>query len=629
MADVASLASMLFLGTGGQHPGVWAVGSDAGPPECLSELTPGHSVYAIDMDTENGLVAFGDRAGRIELWQWPPRADTSAPAPIRALLQGGPVLSVCLLEGSRLASTDSMGRCLLWPPLCGSEVPESLTCDGGRLCSLLRLPDGQMLGLSSGGGLFVWDVLGRRLLHAIKSPRPPAKLALVRPRFWPAKHAIVYPAEGGGLVSYDLHTRKLKVASAHSREWYTLLVEGDRLYTIGRSDGTLRVWDGLGKRASFQGRAPRGVIAGEVLAQIPERYLLVSETGEAGIYELAGDALQLCRRLDGHGYRTVAGPEAQIREAVRQSQRVARAANLKEQILARIEAGTMEGVEALYQELVGLGFEALSLGLRAREAARRGDIVGELRVRYRLARLLPSGSRRGVASIGRYAELLVQTWRLAEAEAVCARLPAGDGNPATQNWLEMAAEILRGKEWVVEADLPLPVLIESATAVEAPFVGCWVIDVADSIPFRRGGLSARILAAKYEEVREQDKREGLPTAELRSLCWVSRKTARQTEAVLFNSPCGGDGVRVRLAIEVQDYGIPKVLVPSLLMEVCAEHEGGSVAEHNGRALLVCAQACESEQIDPWIQEVYRLVHVALSRLHTKAVSTWAGREEIR
>jgi len=255
------------------------------------------------------------------------------------------------------------------------------------------------------------------------------------------------------------------------------------------------------------------------------------------------------------------------------------------------------------------------------EGVHQGFAEGDLGV----GAILPPGDRRTLASVRRYAELLAMTWRLVEAQVICAQLPAGEKNAIAQDWLEMAVATLKGTRSIVEADLRLPVLIEAATIVDGFFVGIWAVDTAESIRFPMGGLTAQVLAAKYEEVRATDGREGLPRAEHDTFSWLSRKTIRQIDTVLFDTPCGTDGARARLAIKLLEDGLQNRLVPSLLLEARTVQGCSSPEEHNQRVMRVYDQVDEGEGVVLWIQEVYRLVHRALSRLHTEALSPWAGR----
>ena len=116
MTASARSPDFLLMGSGGAEPGLYRVGGGA-PVECLAGLPAGHSAYAIDVDVDEGRIAVGSRRGRIDLLSW---SEGSGASVTHTLAQGAPILSLCLLSRSRLASADAAGRCLLW---CATRSP--------------------------------------------------------------------------------------------------------------------------------------------------------------------------------------------------------------------------------------------------------------------------------------------------------------------------------------------------------------------------------------------------------------------------------------------------------------------------------------------------------------------------
>ncbi|MBL7189638.1 MAG: hypothetical protein ISS70_25190 [Phycisphaerae bacterium] len=204
------LTDRIFLGRGGARPGVVAIQDDISHSEWFAELAPGESVYALDANIEAKTLAFGTRAGKIYVRQWPD--DDSAAC--QEWLQGAPVLSVCWLGRSLLCSSDSSGKCLLWP-LATPDQPKSLETDGRVVCAFARVAHGELVGLASDGCLLFWALPGGDLLRYVEGPRPASKLGLVNLRYWPRRDVLLYPTEDGQLCGFRLGATECQCVKAH------------------------------------------------------------------------------------------------------------------------------------------------------------------------------------------------------------------------------------------------------------------------------------------------------------------------------------------------------------------------------------------------------------------------------
>ena len=615
-----ALLSSVFLGAGGPTPSLFKVGREAGRADRLLELPEGQSVYAIDMDAEARRVAIGARAGRIDFLSLADAPEGISLAASTTLNQGAPILSVCLLGGERLASTDTAGRCLLWHPLDAPNDPKSLETGGEIVCSLLRLDEGRMLGLSAVGKLLIWDIEDGRLVQSLDAPAPPAKLGLVRLAHWPHHDVAVYPASDGRMASFHVESQEVEVHAAHEGTFYVAMVVGDVLYTIGKEDGRLKVWGCPGHPPSEDHAAPEGIVSGEVLSAEPVRVVLVHENGEAAICSVESTGLVGQTPLDGAAYRVARGPAPEVRQTHDRRQRFSRCERLCMDIRAKMVAGESESLDVLHHELESMGFERLSLALRAQQAAHQEDFIGELRIRRQLCNSLQPDQPEASASWARYAELLDRTWQPAEARRIYSRIHFEGIDKARREWLDRVAPIMEGKDWVIEPDMPIPILIEAATVLKKSFRGRWVLDTAKPVTFPDGELSADILAAKYLQVIAADGREGFPGVTSKGSWWVSRSETRETCTILFDRPPNESGPGRRLMIRIENQDIPTVLTPLIVFDVASPAPGRSIEEHNRAVAEEYERILRSSVVSPWLKEVLRLVSEALRRLRTLALA---------
>ncbi len=437
-----SLVHPLCLGAGGPRPGLRILWPGADSPRIEIELPLGHSVYSIDVDGERDLIAIGTRAGRIELFSYPNHENESCER-LHSLLQGAPVLPVCVLPHQRILSADTTGRVLLWRPFDNPSSPVSLDTTGELVGSINRLDETHAVGLSSQGKILIWELSTGRLLRIISGPEPPKQLALVNLVSWPSPQALVYPAADGSLVHCKPEDSSVCVWEAHHGEFYACLCDGEYLHTIGHKDGRMKTWDASGT-VIHQRRCPTGIVAGEFLVDGTNRLLLINDQGHAMIYDLHDDALQPVQKLDGEAYRSVAGPSHSVRQALAAQWRVSRFQQLKTEIQSKMDLNQVEGLNALHQELVDLGFETVSLAFRARQAAQRQDPIEELKIRRRLTSQLSSEDPQASDSLRCYADTLERTWRLREARSVYQSIDKSRDGCQFLPWLDRACGAMEG-----------------------------------------------------------------------------------------------------------------------------------------------------------------------------------------
>lgn len=614
------------LGTGGLRPGAWILGVDGEPPQQILELPRGHSIYAIAMGLESGRLAIGSRGGRIYLFSWPGEMGLGEASCKHTLAQGAPILSVCLMGDSLLASSDTAGRCLLWRVAERPDPPSQLTLPGGPICSLLSLDDRELVGLSASGEIAFWSLPCGEPVRMVKGPPPPAKTALVHLTRWPAGGALVYPGRDGHLVVYGLEDGRFASRAAHDGEFFAVAASGDRLMTIGRTDRQLKIWQVGCDRPIETLEAPLGIVSGAVMSDTPQRLLLVTDAGAAGVYRCEGGALQRERQLDGQGFRVASGPSPQVRAALHERQRLAKAQHLRSQILEMIDRDDPGDMDALHTELIALGFEEVSLALRARHASVRNDLIAELDARHRLASILPKGDRKAVRSLRQYAALLESTWRIAEAHEIHGSLSTmGEPSERTDH-LASCAEILEGENWVVEPDIPMATIIRAASAVGKRFRGRWLIRMLKPVSFNHGPVSADMIAARYEQVRAENTGHALPPAKTATLSWLSREEVRQVETVMVGQPLDGTHDGQQIALQVLHDGIQPVAVPAVLLDADGPNLNGPPVEHNNRVLLALERIEQSDLTGSWQRRILHFILLAVQRLLTEAAAEGAAQE---
>ena len=616
------LMHSLVLGSGGAQPGAALFGGQEAGLLGLLDLPVGHSVYAADVDADAGRIALGTRAGEVKVLSVPAEPADRRAEPVPTFCQGSDLLAVCFLSDSRIAATDVGGNCLVWWPGDPSEEPEAWPTEDRCVCALQRLPEGRVAGLCAGGGLLIWEESSGRLLAARSSPVPDAGPALAVLRYWPRHDLVVYPAHGGYLAMGHPLRGHFDTWPAHHGGCCALMVDTDRLWTFGMEDTLLKAWDAPSDSPCAQYGAPLGVIAGQVHPGHEGQFLLVNELGEAGIGEIDSDSLRMARVFPGSHYRTVAAIPALQREEIRQARHRQEARELLGQVRNGISAGSPGDLDGLHRRLAELGFRSVSLGLKAREAAGREDIVSEINIRRQLCRSLPQDDPGAAEATLALARLLGRVWQPAEALAVCERAGLGANEDGEITDWRKLADILAGRDWIIQTATPIPVLIETAVLLERPFTGLWAAEALEAQPFAEGTLRAEALLVKYEEVRQERIHQQLPRASASEVWWISDRTVQRYVTVLFaDDPEAAPALLP--AVRIQDGPGGSEFVPVMIFHAGRGIAPSAAAEHNTRASAAFLAARREDRIGVWPPKVRSAVRHALCRLQNRARSARA------
>ena len=618
----------VLLGSGGRHPAVRVLTDDSYSTEPLLELPEGHSAYALAMRPAERLIVTGARTGDLYVSRWPPPEGTSDPGRSGHMTVGAPVLSVCIVDELHVVSADAAGRCLVWSTDDLCRPPESLTVEEGPVCALTSLPGDRLAGLTAHGRLLLWQTDNWRLMESPGGPPPPPLFALVKLCFWPAQNALVHPAVKGKLAAWHLGESTVRIHEAHRGDFYVCTVAEDVLCTVGKEDGVAKAWSDARGATLGEWKAPCGVISGEFLATHSEQIVLVMENGEAAVYSMGADGLDKRYQIEGEDHRVASGPSALERQEILGKDRAGKAQELVAEIIEKLSGGEFDRVDGLHGRLNDLGYERVSLGLRARQARQQGDLIAELRYRRQLYELLQKDDRRSEESLRCYARLLDGLWQFEEARRIGGgTLGTDEGTPETA-WRARVIDLIEGDDWVAAPDVDVDLLIQAAEVLEKPFAGRWAIDCADPLVHRDGSLSARSLTDRYERVKQKHFSPSLPRARVRALWWISRGTVTQAETILFDEDSGAETPCAQLAFRVASDAHATVVAPAVLLDAGINEPSRDAVEHNQAAKRIVSQLSQSADHPSWIDRVGAAMRMALRQLHSEALSEKHGKETL-
>lgn len=617
----------IFLGCGGTRPGVMAIQDNIDHTEWFAELMTSESVYALDMNIEARLLAFGTRAGKIYVKQLSDDGHNDNRATCQEWFQGAPVLSVCWLDYALLCSSDSSGQCLLWTTT-APERPKSLETNGCVICALTRTHHGELVGLASEGYLLFWSIPQGDLVRCMEGPRPASKLGLVNLRYWPRHDVLLYPTEDGHLCGYQLGATEVHCIKAHQGAFYVVIPAERSLITVGKEDGLIKIWHDLNKGpvSEMEVLWSRGFIAGWAMEPEAQSVLLIDEEGDAGVFDLTETSAQLTGQLMENGFRAVAGMSPDELARCRRASDEAKARKVITQATELIGQGRPEQLDGIAGNLESLGFTRSAFGIRAHRARLQNDPLGELEIRRQLAQIMDGDNDASRNTMKRYAFLLEQFWQLPYAWSVYHKLDTEINDHNRNQWLEKAAKVVTDESHIIESDIPLSDSIRAANLLDTVFSGTWVLAGSKTMTLPPEVSTVEDFLDKYELLRQEPGHEAAPTATSRTVWWISRKNIKEPILIEFESDPSSGQSHIESALRFDHCGTMSTLTPVLLLKVDGTTQ--SVQEHNQEVLHLLEQMERDGFTNTERWDLQRLVTLTVRRLWTESAWRRQGGKEI-
>ena len=468
----------VLLGGGGLQPRLDAL-SPSGDLTRLVELPLGQSIYSVDICPTDKSLALGTKSGQLLVLMnpWGETDDREAP-PHLNLVQGSPVLSVCWWDSNLLAASDMAGRVLLWD-LKDHTQPRYLTNPKKTVCSLCRINDGMLGGLTTDGIILVWQPGGVDPAAKIKSVPPPSKYALVNLAYNPWSGVINYPGQQGRLISVQLNDESQRDFKAHEGDFYAHSAGEARTVTAGLEDRNLKVWQGFGEHLVREQLMPTGIVSLAGFPENPELLALVTAEGRVEIMNLDNSRFRQGSNSGSGEYRS-SFPSVSSDQAI-----TIRVKTIKE-LASRLEAALNQDdpgvVTTLHESLAELGYEQVALAIRSARAFEHENFLDSLRHSLALTELLPQNDPRSTDSLYRHAQLLTRFWIVDQANELYEQLQKVD--PSVTNPLgELSSIDLNdgAESWViVDSDIDLEEIIEANNILGRCFRGVFVFSRQDT-----------------------------------------------------------------------------------------------------------------------------------------------------
>lgn len=602
----------LVLGCGGTHPGIVSlVFKDRQTVDAAFVSLPA-SVYAVDLDPSRRLMACGTRAGMMYLIPLGAQTTEQLPPETARLLQGRPVLALCLTSDGRLVSTDDTGQVLCWDPDCDSP-PLRWRQGGPPICAVSAPSEARVAGLGTEGEVLFWDTQGC-LMVQLTGPAPAGPSALVRLTPWQAgdRLMLAYPARDGRLVVVQTDPPAIHACPAHQGRWFGALTVVEALITVGHDHAVAHVWHWTreGPVSARVVPACSGVIAiRAVVRSEPLQAVAVFGDGTAAAVMLTPDGLEMTVPIPGEDFRVVAAPGELLRCRHDTQQRERRAAKLREAISTAIETGEPLDPPDAFDQLEVLGCPSESFLLRASQARRAGDELAELAALHRLATECPeSHPRVGCAWLERYLHLLQRFGQLELAlhtgERV-AQAPMEAGGQGPMEALRRVVDAQRAGRTVVyaigdPADR-LQKASEASRMLGLPLHGIWELHRSVPVILADVALGAERLVESLCAAGAQAVGPG-PQATCEPVIWVHDQAMEEMDLVLIQPIAQPNGPPLRIGLHLAGCPAGTELTRSILAD-----PGTGVPELADRLQQEAARQMRLAPVNDWILTTLRRI----------------------
>ena len=604
----------VILGSGGIQPGVAVLDPDTKQLEKALKLDAGESVYAIDVSPDENILAAGTKTGFLYLLERD-SFDSNEELQVKKLIHGSSVLSVCFIDSFNLAVTDVSGRCLLWR-LGTKKTCRQIHTGNNVICSLFKISPNHMAGISVDGRLILWDLTGFDIIEIYKIPKPPVLSALLKPVYWPANKIWLWPGEGGLLVMFDPQTSNINIISAHKRDFYATLVFDDEIITAGKDEGILKRWRIHGDNITAENiSAPEGIITATCWGDKRCQLLLATDEGDSAIYRINNGYLEPVHKMPNQHYRIAISPDIDKYRLGLKERKTSRAEKICTELESKINSHKWTDSQHLHKKLIELGFEHISLIFKAREAVEKDDIVGELRYLNRLYHLIKRKNLNITYYFDRFAFLLEKTWQLEKAQFVYEELEYHEN---TQR-LSAICKIIDSNNSIIEADIDIPALINSATILNEPFTGCYCFrQVASDINLNIDVTPAQFTAL-YETLRKQNGGASLPPAATKKVNWLSDGKKQPAEVIVFSVTEKASKYNIEFGIKIIRSLMQTTMTEVLLFEIEKISEEIDTQEHNNKVLIEFNKFREDISLHGQIRKVHNSVNLVIRQFINQSI----------
>jgi len=518
----------IFITLGGARPGLGCYDAITGQFREWTILPKSQSVYSIDYEDEGKALWAGTRTGGLYRIDVQPDDE-----PMNNLVHDfgthDSILDIALISSSCIAIAHKLGRCNLYG-IADDDKSRSLNTRG-RIVYALFCPDQEHLAGLTDNELLVWDIDGH-VIFATEIPEPANWPSLIKPVFFSWANLWLWPDRRGRLVTYHHASRQLATYPAHGSHFYGTTECKAGLISVGFNDRTLKIWNDKLELLNEIPMPVLPVISVFSWEDAGTNLLLTQATGQCSVYKLQGNHLDLTTDSDLKDCRLVFSPDRQALETAIADHKKQEAADIARQITSSHSNPAM--VESLHKDLIELGFENISLLLRAEHARINEDLVQELGFYHRLFGLVGMTESKMAESLLRFGNLLETLWQVSCAHRVFSMLSQftlDDATSQRQDNLEQTLQALAHSEVVIDSgEVSFTQILKASQITGEAITGRFIINQLES----HSQSLPHISPSEYGECFEQNGSD-MPEPQVLTAVILNGHTQTSREIAVFSA----------------------------------------------------------------------------------------------
>jgi len=618
------LINTVFMGGSSHNPCITIYDLSQQHPIKHCQIQTVSSVYALDYNIDTNTLAAAAKDGCVYIVDCDQQKKIKEDTSKQSFSHGLPILSICWTSDTVLAISDIAGKCILRDSNSG-EQQRQLAGTNSPICSLKKIDKNLLVGVSTAGELFFWDLLEGQLIEAVDINRPPPCSGLVHLLYHGKNNCLVIPATNGYLTIYNLNNGAADKLKVHTDDFYALAICDEMIITAGLNDCTLKVWEPEAKKRKPVSchYLPEGVISIAVIGGRSDNIISIDKNGKAWLYCMENNSLRLLKPIDHQNYRTAFSPDAKQLDNSYKQKIETEVVEITNRIKNNL--GNISGAEnlSLYLRLEQLGYHHVSLALKSERAFQTGNILDGLKYSHQLTSLIQQDDPRCGKALEHYTGMLEKNWQFIEADEICSRIqyliPGYQFTVDTER-ITTAAILIKTKKALIQPDITVEEIIQASSHIHSCFSGRYVIKSIDRYQYGRITINPHMILEKYESIREEEEFSDLPSAIVEHLSLITNSNIYEIDTVTFSGDLDSEteGLQLLLQISSNDHGT--LLTPLIVFEFSPSKTNTPTTENNTDAFNALRRINSSALTNTYIDVVYKKAMFAVSRLFTENLS---------
>jgi len=584
----------ILITLGGARPGLGYYDAITGHFKEWTVLPKGQSVYSIDCDDKGKALWIGTRAGQLYRIDVRPDSDSNAEL-VYDFGTHDSILDIALISTTCVATAHESGRCSLYGIADNEELKPLDT--RARAPYALFCPDRKHVAGLTTDELLVWDIDGH-IVFASEIPEPANWLSLIKPVFFSQAGLWLWPDNYGRLVTYCHVSRHLAVHPGHNGPFYGIAESPAGLISAGFNDRTLKIWNDQLELANEISVSALPIISVFSWEDAGTNLLFTQATGECGVYKLQGDRVDLIANSDLKDCRLLFSPDRQALATAIADHKKHTAAEIARQITNSHSNPAV--VESLHKELLELGFENVSLLLRAEHARANEDLVQELGFYHRLFELAGFNEPNMAESLLRFGNLLDMLWQIRSAHrmfSALGQLTLDDAIGQRQSRLAQTLQVLDNSAVIINpGDVSLEQILRTSQISGEAVNGRFIINTLKSHSQSLPHISPHDYVKSFDHNSSD-----IPEPKVLTATILNGHTPTSREVVIFSA--GQPEIKgLELAFTFTHIAGETRIVP---MTVFNTHSIPAEAPKRVESLLRQYRMCKDGSIShPWLARVH-------------------------